>query len=221
MNFTFYNLNSPKYLSFWPNCISFLLGYGLKILNMYRASPLVVPSLEEESAVAYTNTMGLLELKALCQCMNYLTRTIKSLQRVKKIQKKNLPYSCFQVGTLPPSVVSSIPLSSHLYFPDQFQICLASAYLSIHGYRYLLYYIFVASVECLYIFCWTVLLLLLLAPLISSLLLASSLCSPPPSLQQRGVRSGARSTADKREETLPSSFAADAGSFCSYVGVRA
>ena len=84
-------------------------------VKLYRASPLVVPSLEEESAGAYTNSMGLLELKELCRCMNYLTRTIKSVYRVKKIQKKNLPYSCFPAGTLPPSVVSSIPLSSHFY----------------------------------------------------------------------------------------------------------
>ena len=130
-----------------------------------------MPSLEEESAGAYTNSMGLLELKALCRCMNYLTRTIKSVYRVKKIQKKNLPYSCFPAGTLPPSVVSSIPLSSHLYFHGQFQISLASVYLSLYGYRYLLCYVFIASVEYLNIFCWPV---LLLAPLISSLLLPSS-----------------------------------------------
>ena len=176
-----------------------LLLQETKPLYMYRASPLVVPSLEEESAGAYTNSMGLLELKALCRCMNYLTRTIKSVYRVKKIQKKNLPYSCFPAGTLPPSVVSSIPLSSHLYFHGQFQISLTSVYLSLYGYRYLLCYVLIASVDYLNIFCWPVLLLLLPAPLIPSLLLPSSLSPPLPieeGCQVRGQEHGRQEGGD-------------------------
>ena len=36
MSFTIYNWNSPTYLSFGLNCISFLRVYGLKIFNMYK-----------------------------------------------------------------------------------------------------------------------------------------------------------------------------------------